>query len=181
MTGGQFQNRPPIVIFEEKLILIPYIPLDIPAEVQTIPVKPIQLEFEYQKPVLIAATKPYESKEPTEKPTEACEWRMAEASWYGDPNGYLDPFHGRTAANGSRFNTWHNTVAHKTLPFGTSLLIRSGDGSTSVQATVTDRGPFIGDREFDLSYNLANSALVETAQGQKTLLQTGVGYIEVCL
>lgn len=40
-------------------------------------------------------------------------------------------------------------VAHKSLPCGTKVMIRYGE--RTVQATVRDRGPFVGGREFDLS------------------------------
>lgn len=65
------------------------------------------------------------------------------ASWYGNE------FHGRRTASGEIFNQWDYTVAHRTLPFGTFVLIRRGD--RAVVAKVTDRGPFIPGREFDLS------------------------------
>ncbi len=40
-------------------------------------------------------------------------------------------------------------VAHKSLPCGTKVMIRYGE--RTVQATVRDRGPFVGGREFDLA------------------------------
>ncbi|MCX7831761.1 MAG: septal ring lytic transglycosylase RlpA family protein [Actinobacteria bacterium] len=65
------------------------------------------------------------------------------ASWYGNE------FHGRRTASGEIFNQWDFTVAHRSLPFGTFVLIRRGD--RAIVAKVTDRGPFIPGREFDLS------------------------------
>lgn len=65
------------------------------------------------------------------------------ASWYGNQ------FHGRKTASGEVFNQWDFTVAHRTLPFGTFVAIER-DGRKIV-AKVTDRGPFIAGREFDLS------------------------------
>jgi hypothetical protein len=65
------------------------------------------------------------------------------ASWYGNE------FHGRRTASGEIFNQWDFTVAHRSLPFGTFVLIRRGD--RAIVAKVTDRGPFIAGREFDLS------------------------------
>lgn len=65
------------------------------------------------------------------------------ASWYGNE------FHGRRTASGEIFNQWDFTVAHRTLPFGTFVLLRRGD--RAIVAKVTDRGPFIAGREFDLS------------------------------
>ena len=68
------------------------------------------------------------------------------ASWYG---GY---FHGRTTANGERYNMYGYTAAHKTLPFGTKLEV-CYQRCTTVR--INDRGPYIGARELDLSYGAA--------------------------
>jgi rare lipoprotein A len=48
------------------------------------------------------------------------------------------------------------TCAHKTLPLGTVVLFVAEDGSHEV-ARVTDRGPYVGLREFDFSRALADS------------------------
>ncbi len=71
------------------------------------------------------------------------------ASWYG-----VD-FHGRRAADGSRFNMYEFTAAHKTLPFGTRLLVTNLDNGRTVTVTITDRGPFVDDRIIDLSFAAA--------------------------
>lgn len=71
----------------------------------------------------------------------------AVASWYGPG------FHGRTAANGSTYDQMAYTVAHKALPFGTLVIIEYG--SRRAPAVVTDRGPYITGRDFDLSMGLA--------------------------
>ena len=65
------------------------------------------------------------------------------ASWYGPG------FHGRLTANGEVYDQMGATAAHKTLPFGTKLLV-CYQGCTTVR--INDRGPFIGARELDLSY-----------------------------
>ena len=66
---------------------------------------------------------------------------------------YAHYFHGRTTANGERFDMWSNTAAHKTLPFGTRLRVCY---SGCVDVRINDRGPFIGSRELDLSYGAAS-------------------------
>jgi len=81
------------------------------------------------------------------------------ASWYG-----ID-FHGRLAADGSRYNMYEFTAAHKTLPFGTRLLVTNLNNGRSVKVTITDRGPFIEGRIIDLSFSAAQAI---------GLLQTGV-------
>lgn len=81
---------------------------------------------------------------------------LALCSWYG---GY---FHGRITASGAVYNQDGFTTAHRTLPFGTVILLAyEGRG---VIVTVTDRGPFIEGREFDLS-RAAFAALADTSLG----------------
>lgn len=60
-----------------------------------------------------------------------------------------------TTASGQRFNPSGLTAAHKTLPFGTRLRITNPNNGKSVVVTVTDRGPFVGNRVLDLSYGAA--------------------------
>ena len=65
------------------------------------------------------------------------------ASWYGPG------FHGRTTASGEKFNQWALTAAHKTLRFGTKVLVTHGKRSVIVR--INDRGPFTKGRTIDLS------------------------------
>ena len=71
------------------------------------------------------------------------------ASWYGPG------FDGRATASGAIFDQYGWTVAHRTLPLGTILLISRGD--RSVLALVNDRGPFVGGRILDLSKGVAQA------------------------
>jgi len=68
------------------------------------------------------------------------------ASWYGPG------FHGNLTANGTRYDQYASTAAHKTLPFGTRLKV-CYDACETV--TITDRGPFISGRDIDLSRGTA--------------------------
>jgi rare lipoprotein A (peptidoglycan hydrolase) len=70
-------------------------------------------------------------------------YRRANASWYG-PGLY-----GNHLACGGRLSAATRGVAHKTLPCGTRVTLRKGD--RIVRTRVVDRGPFAGDREFDLT------------------------------
>ena len=83
------------------------------------------------------------------------------SSWYGPG------FHGRLTANGERYDMHGLTAAHKTLPFGTRLEV-CYQGCTTVR--INDRGPFIGDRELDLSYGAAKAI---------GLVSPGVAKVEV--
>ena len=74
----------------------------------------------------------------------------ATASWYGEQ------FHGRLMANGQKFNMYDpTTVAHKTLPFGTRVVFVNPENGVVLSAIVKDRGPYVKDRSFDLSYAAA--------------------------
>ncbi len=72
------------------------------------------------------------------------------ASWYG---GY---FHGRTTANGEKYDMWAMTAAHKTLPFGTRVKVTNTNNGDSTIVRINDRGPFIAGRVIDLSKAAAN-------------------------
>lgn len=67
------------------------------------------------------------------------------ASWYGPG------FHGRLTANGERFDMHELTAAHKTLPFGTRVLVHNPRTGKQVVVRINDRGPFIKGRVIDLS------------------------------
>lgn len=67
------------------------------------------------------------------------------ASWYGQE------FSGRKTASGERFDPRGLTAAHKTLPLGTKIRVTNPRTGASVLLTVTDRGPYVGRRELDLS------------------------------
>jgi rare lipoprotein A len=47
------------------------------------------------------------------------------------------------------------TAAHRTLPFGTYVMVTNLDNGRSVKVRINDRGPFVKDRIIDLSYAAA--------------------------
>ena len=71
------------------------------------------------------------------------------ASWYGQD------FQGKPMANGSPYNMYANTIAHKDLPLGTKVELNNPRTGQTITAVVTDRGPYIAGRDVDLSYGLA--------------------------
>ncbi|MDO9353380.1 MAG: septal ring lytic transglycosylase RlpA family protein [Solirubrobacteraceae bacterium] len=75
--------------------------------------------------------------------------RQAQASWYGP-----GLFGNRTAC-GQTLTRGLRGVAHKKLPCGTKLTVKFRGRST--KATVVDRGPFHGNREFDLTQATAQA------------------------
>jgi rare lipoprotein A len=68
------------------------------------------------------------------------------ASWYGRR------FHKRRTASGERFNMYALTAAHRTLPFGTIVRVRSLKSNRSVYVKINDRGPHHRKRLIDVSY-----------------------------
>lgn len=71
------------------------------------------------------------------------------ASWYGPG------FHGRTTANGERYNQYAMTAAHKKLPFNTKVRVTNLNNNKTVIVRINDRGPFIRGRIIDLSKKAA--------------------------
>lgn len=71
-----------------------------------------------------------------------------------DGKKMLASYYGRTLegepmANGRLFDADDYTAAHKSMAFGTDLMVSYG--GESVRVTVTDRGPYVAGRDLDLS------------------------------
>ena len=64
---------------------------------------------------------------------------------------YADDFHGKKTSNGEIFNMNDFTCANKFLPFNTYLKVTNLANNLNVIVRVNDRGPFVEDRELDLS------------------------------
>lgn len=62
---------------------------------------------------------------------------------------------GQKTASGARFNPSAMTAAHRSLPFGTRVLVTNRNNGRSVTVTINDRGPFIKGRIIDLSKGAA--------------------------
>jgi rare lipoprotein A len=71
------------------------------------------------------------------------------ASWYSLP--------ANKTANGERMNPNDLTAAHRSLPFGTRVLVENLSNGQSVVVRINDRGPFAGGRIIDLSKAAAAS------------------------
>jgi hypothetical protein len=89
---------------------------------------------------------------------------------------YGEELRGRLTASGTPFNPDEFTCAHKTLPFGTWLLVGLRERGLWIRVQVTDRGPYVFDkegrsiRELDLSLAAARALELE---------HSGVGFFEV--
>ncbi len=88
------------------------------------------------------------------------------ASWYGDD------FHGRTTSSGDRYNMYRLTAASRTLPLGTKVRVTRMDNGRDVVVTINDRGPFVGNRIIDLSYEAAR---------RLDMLETGIAEVRLAV
>ena len=75
--------------------------------------------------------------------------QLGHASWYSLPSN--------KTANGERMNPNELTAAHRSLPFGTRVLVKNLSNGHSVVVRINDRGPFVGGRIIDLSKAAAAS------------------------
>lgn len=72
------------------------------------------------------------------------------ASWYGDK------FDGRTTASGQVYDMFAATAAHPWLPFGSVLRLTNPRTGQSQVVRINDRGPFMDNRELDVSFIAAS-------------------------
>lgn len=87
----------------------------------------------------------------------------------GKASFYSHKFQNRVMANGERYDAFANHAAHKTLPFNTIVLIRNPKNGKTVKVRITDRGPFVRGRNWDLSWWAAK---------ELGMLQSGVISVE---
>lgn len=86
---------------------------------------------------------------PAASPDRAVFTQTGVASWYGKSH------HGRTTANGEKFDMEALTAAHRTLPFGTIVKVTNLSNNRSVNVRINDRGPYVAGRIIDLSARAA--------------------------
>jgi rare lipoprotein A len=88
----------------------------------------------------------------------------ANVSWYGEE------FQGRPTSSGELFDMNAFTAAHKTLPFGTLLEVTNLENGRKVIVRINDRGPFVADRELDISKAAAEVLdIVESGTGRVSI------------
>ncbi|HVB99489.1 MAG TPA: septal ring lytic transglycosylase RlpA family protein [Candidatus Dormibacteraeota bacterium] len=74
----------------------------------------------------------------------------AVASWYGPQ------FEGRPTADGTTFNMYAATAAHRSLPLGSVVRVSNPSTGRSMVVTINDRGPYVPGRGLDVSYEVAH-------------------------
>ena len=77
--------------------------------------------------------------------------QTGEASWYGTD------FHGKLTSNKEIYDMYDMTAAHKSLPFGTYVMVTNLNNGKSAMVRINDRGPFVKGRIIDLSYAAARA------------------------
>ena len=79
----------------------------------------------------------------------------AVAASEGGASFYHDSLAGRTTANGEKYDPDEATCAHRTLPFGTLLVIEDVATGKKARCRVNDRGPYADGRILDVSKRVA--------------------------
>jgi len=72
------------------------------------------------------------------------------ASWYGKE------FHGKKTSNGTTYDMYARSAAHRNLPFGTQVQVTNLENGKKTTVIINDRGPFAKKRIIDLSKTSAN-------------------------
>jgi rare lipoprotein A len=75
--------------------------------------------------------------------------------WSGRTSWYGSRFHGRKTASGETFDMYGSTAASPTLPFGSLVRVYNPKTRVGQLVRINDRGPFVDDRELDVSYLVA--------------------------
>ncbi|WP_321915806.1 septal ring lytic transglycosylase RlpA family protein [Paraburkholderia sp. J11-2] len=91
--------------------------------------------------------------------------QSGEASWYAEK------FQGRQTANGERFDAGSLTAAHRTLPLGSYVRVRSMATGKSVVVRINDRGPYVKGRIIDLSYAAAKTLGLTEARSMRVQIE----------
>lgn len=100
------------------------------------------------EPLCQPCLRPYEVQGASFRPLASAAGYQARgvASWYGRE------FHGRSTANGERYDMFAMTAAHPTLPIPSYVRVTHLANGRSVVVRINDRGPFRRGRLIDLSY-----------------------------
>ena len=94
------------------------------------------------------------------------------ASWYGED------FHGKPTSSGQIYNMYGISAAHKILPLGTWVRVRSLGNGKTLDLPINDRGPFIPGRVIDLSFGAAQQLGV-IGPGTAPVEIIALGYKEI--
>lgn len=90
--------------------------------------------------------------------------KSSNKSKFGRATFYSDSLAGRGTSSGDKYHPGVFTTAHRTLPFGTKLLVTSLLNGQVVEVAVNDRGPYAPGIELDLSRS-AFAAIANPSSG----------------
>ena len=79
---------------------------------------------------------------------------------------YSESLCGHTVSSGGKLNCKKMTAAHRTLKFGTQVLVTNLDNSKSVVVTINDRGPYSKKDIIDLTPAAAKKIGLDNRQGR---------------
>jgi rare lipoprotein A len=96
--------------------------------------------------------------------------RPVGAPQVGVASYYARHFTGRRMANGQRFDPHSDTIAHRSLPFGTVVRVTNLHNGRTATGVVLDRGPWTRGRIVDLSPRIAQNL---------DMMRSGVARVEV--
>jgi|SRR5579863_9463797 rare lipoprotein A (peptidoglycan hydrolase) len=77
------------------------------------------------------------------------------ATWECTTSWYGGDFDGQPTANGETYDMYGETAAHKSLPLGSIVRVVNTKNHRSQVVRINDRGPYVGGRELDVSYEVA--------------------------
>ncbi len=83
---------------------------------------------------------------------------------------YANKFEGRRTTSGQRYRHAKLTAAHRTLPFGTQVMVTNPINGKFVRVVINDRGPFSRTLSIDLSKSAAKAI---------GLFGRGVGMVQI--
>jgi rare lipoprotein A len=76
--------------------------------------------------------------------------------WSGKASWYGAKFQGHRTASGDKFDMYASTGASPDLPLGSLIRLSNPRTHVAQLVRINDRGPFIGDRDLDVSYLVAS-------------------------
>ena len=141
LLGAVAEAQPEAVIDTHELQPLPASP----APVAAAQVDSAVVTGEFEEPV---KPTPAAAPAPEPQPAQPALFQTGVASTYGEGDG----FEGNRTACGQIFHTNAVQVAHKSLPCGTLVRVEDANTGRTVDAEVTDRGPYVAGRVVDLSW-----------------------------
>ena len=112
--------------------------------------------------------------------TTTCEWQspvaprrllVEPATLEGSASYYAKKFEGRRTASGEIFRNEGMTAAHKHLPLGTLVRVRSRATGREVHVRINDRGPFGGRFVIDLTRAAAEAIGVHATADRNVTIE----------